>query len=71
VYDLIEAGFPSIEDIALSSVDDLVSAGIDKNVAQKLLVMVQHFIDSSDNGDMEPVGTQNPQPQISEVVTDE
>lgn len=43
VEQLIEAGFPLIEDIMLSTVEDLISAGIDENLARKLLDMAQNL----------------------------
>ena len=73
IQHLIESGFSSLEDLALSSVDDLVSIpGIDEDLAQKLLSMAQQALESlDDNDEMESVDLPNPQPQISEVVTDE
>ena len=43
VEQLIEAGFPFIEDIMMSTVEDMISAGIDEHLARKLLDMAQNL----------------------------
>ncbi|PID55962.1 transcription termination/antitermination protein NusA [candidate division KSB3 bacterium] len=49
VEHLLESGFSSIEEIVDSSVDDLISSGIDGHVARKLLDVAVQFLDASES----------------------